>query len=42
VRHINAVRLARQFALANWIERAVEDGRMGSYGKVARALGLTE
>lgn len=27
---------------AQWIERAVEDGRAGSYGEVARALGLTE
>jgi hypothetical protein len=32
--------LARQLALAHWIERAVEDGRAGSYGEVARALGL--
>jgi len=35
-------RLARQLALAHWIERAVEDGRVASYGEVARALGLTE
>ena len=37
-----AERLARQLALAHWIERAVEEGRAGSYGEVARALGLTE
>ena len=37
-----AERLARQLALAHWIERAVEDGRVPSYGEVARALGLTE
>jgi len=37
-----AERLARQLALAHWVERAVEDGRAGSYGEVARALGLTE
>lgn len=37
-----AERLARQLALAHWIERAVEDGRVSSYGEVARALGLTE
>lgn len=35
-------RLARQLAMAHWIERAVEEGRAGSYGEVARALGLTE
>jgi len=35
-------RLARQLALAHWIERAVEDGRVASYAEVARALGLTE
>lgn len=35
-------RLARQLALAHWIERAVEEGRVASYGEVARALGLTE
>jgi hypothetical protein len=35
-------RLARQLALAHWIERVVEEGRAGSYGEVARALGLTE
>jgi len=37
-----AERLARQLALAHWIERAVEGGRVASYGEVARALGLTE
>lgn len=35
-------RLAHQLALAHWIERAVEDGRVASYGEVARALGLTK
>lgn len=35
-------RLARQRALAHWIEPAVEEGRVASYGEVARALGLTE
>ncbi len=35
-------RLARQLALAHWIERAVEEGRVGSYGEMARALNLTE
>ena len=42
VRRTNAARLARQLALAHWIERAVEDGRVASYGEAARALGLTE
>lgn len=37
-----ADRLARQLALAHWIERAVEDGRASCYGEVARALRLTE
>jgi len=41
-RRTNAVRLARQLALAHWIERAVESGQVASYGEVARALGLTE
>jgi len=35
-------RLARQLALAHWIERAVDAGQVASYGDVARALGLTE
>jgi hypothetical protein len=42
VSRTRAERLARQLALAHWIERAVEDGRVGNYGEVARALGLTE
>jgi alkylated DNA nucleotide flippase Atl1 len=37
-----AERLARQLALAHWIERAVEEGRASCYGEVARALGLSE
>lgn len=37
-----AERLARQLALAHWIDRAVESGQVASYGEVARALGLTE
>jgi len=36
-----AERLARQLALAHWIERAVEEGRVSGYAEVARALGLT-
>ena len=35
-------RLARQLALAHWIDRAVESGQVASYGEVARVLGLTE
>ena len=42
VRRTNSARLARQLALAHWIERAVESGQVASYGEVARALGLTE
>jgi len=42
VSRTRADRLARQLALAHWVERAVEDGRASSYGEVARALGLTE
>ena len=34
--------LARQPALAHWIDRAVESGQVASYGEVARVLGLTE
>jgi len=41
-RRTNAARLARQLALAHWIERAVEAGQAASYGEVARILGLTE
>jgi len=41
-RRTNAARLARQLALAHWIERAVESGQVASYGEVARILGLTE
>lgn len=41
-RRARSDRLARQLALAHWIERAVEDGRVSSYAEVARALGLTE
>jgi alkylated DNA nucleotide flippase Atl1 len=37
-----APRLARQLALAHWIERAIESGEVASYGAVARALGLTQ
>jgi hypothetical protein len=35
-------RLARQLALAHWIERAVEAGQVAGYADVARALGLTQ
>jgi len=35
-------RLARQLALAYWIERAIEAGEVASYGDVARRLGLTQ
>ena len=42
LRRTNAARLARQLALAHWIERAVEAGQVASYGEVARVLGLTE
>ena len=42
VSRTRAEQLARQLALAHWIERAVDEGRAGSYGEVARALGLTE
>jgi len=42
VSRTRAERLARQLALAHWIERAVESGQVASYGEVARALGLTE
>ena len=41
-RRARADRLARQLALAHWIERAVEAGQVASYGQVARTLGLTE
>jgi len=42
VSRTRAERLARQLALAHWIERAVEEARAGSYGEIARARGLTE
>lgn len=41
-RPTSAARLARQLALAHWIERAVETGHVSSYAEVARALGLTQ
>jgi alkylated DNA nucleotide flippase Atl1 len=41
-RRARADRLARQLALAHWIERAIESGEVRSYGAVARALGLTQ
>lgn len=34
-------RLARQLALAHWIERQLESGRVESYAEIAAALGLT-
>lgn len=40
-RRTRGERLARQLALAHWIDRAVEEGRVASY-EVARLLGLTE
>lgn len=41
-RDARAQRLARQLALAHWIERAIEAGTVASYGDVARRLGLTQ
>ncbi len=41
-RRTRADRLARQLALAHWVERAVEAGRVSCYAEVPRALGLTE
>jgi hypothetical protein len=41
-RRTRSERLARQLALAHWIERAVGEGRASCYGEVARALELTE
>jgi hypothetical protein len=37
-----AARLARQLALAHWIERAIESGQIACYADVARLLGLSE
>jgi len=37
-----ADRLARQLALAHWIDRAIEAGHARNYADVARALGLTQ
>jgi len=42
VRRTRTDRLARQLALAHWIERAVEAGQIACYADVARALGLTQ
>ena len=41
-RRARSERLARQLALAHWIERAIEAGEVASYGDVARRLGLTQ
>lgn len=41
-RRTRAERLARQLALAHWIDRAVESGEAASYADVARAVGLEE
>jgi hypothetical protein len=41
-RSTRSERLARQLALAHWIERAIEAGEVASYGDVARRLGLTQ
>jgi len=41
-RRSRAERLARQLALAHWIERAIEAGQARNYADVARALGLTQ
>ena len=35
-------RLARQLALAHFIERRVESGEVGSYAEAARRLGVTK
>ena len=34
-------RRARMLALAHYIERAIERGEVGSYGEVARGLGIS-
>jgi hypothetical protein len=41
-RRARSDRLARQLALAYWIERAIEAGEVDSYGAVARALGISQ
>jgi len=41
-RRSRAERLARQLALAHWIERAIEAGQARNYADVARALGVTQ
>ena len=34
-------RIARQLALAFWIERAIDDGRLRSYSHAAKILGVS-
>ena len=41
-RRTRADRLARQLALAYWIERQIEAGEVASYGNIAMRLGLSQ